>query len=116
MFLSQVEGFIQVNSIKQTLSRRVFSVHRFSIIILKFLGPCYVDSLYKLDISLRRTAVAGPDVVRLRESSPVPNCLIVNGTKEPKRQERKRCYHEILMVQQCFFNSRIEKKVWALKV
>ena len=75
MFLFQFVGFVQVNSIKQTLNRRVFTVRRFSIIILKCLGPCYVDSLSKLNISLRRTAVAGPDVVRLRESSPVPNCL-----------------------------------------
>ena len=33
--------------------------------------------LSKLNISLRRTAVAVPDVVRLRESSPVPNCLLL---------------------------------------
>ena len=90
MFLFQFVGFVQVNSMKQTLNRRVFTVHRFSIIIFKFLGPCYVDSLYKLDISLRRTVVAGLYVVRLRENSPVPNCPFVNGTKEPKKEERKR--------------------------
>ena len=41
MFLFQFVGFVQVNNLKQTLNRRVFTVHRFSIIILKFLGSCY---------------------------------------------------------------------------
>ena len=48
MFLFQFVGFVQVNNLKQTLNRLVFTVHRFSIIliiILKFLGSCYVDSL-----------------------------------------------------------------------
>ena len=45
MFLFQFVGFVQVNNLKQTLNRRVVTVHRFSIIILKFLGSCYVDSL-----------------------------------------------------------------------
>ena len=35
--LKQV-GFVQANNLKQTLNRRVFTVHRFSIIILNFLG------------------------------------------------------------------------------
>ena len=45
MFLFHFVGFVQVNNLKQTLNRRIFTVHRFSIIILKFLGSCYVDSL-----------------------------------------------------------------------
>ena len=67
MFLFQFVGFVQVKNLKQTLNGLVFTAHRCSIIILKFLVHV-TWTLYKPDTSLRRTADAGPDGVRLRES------------------------------------------------
>ena len=67
MFLFQFVGFVQVNNLKQTLNRRIFTVHRFSISILNSWGHA-TSTLYKPDTSLRRTAEAGPDGVRVRES------------------------------------------------
>ena len=64
MFLFQFVGFIEVNNLKQTSNRLVFTVHRFSI-ILKFLASF---TLYKLDTSPTQTAEAGPNGVRLRGS------------------------------------------------
>ena len=51
MFLFQFVGFVQVNNLKQTLNRLLLTVHRFSIIILKFLGSCYLYSLEALHFS-----------------------------------------------------------------
>ena len=46
MFLFQFVGIFQVKNLKQTqLNRCVFTMHKFSIIIVKFLGSCYMDSL-----------------------------------------------------------------------
>ena len=42
-------------------------MHRFSFIISELLVPPYPSTLYKPDISLRRTVRVGPGGVRLRE-------------------------------------------------
>ena len=69
----QFVGFVQVKNLKQTLNRLVFTVRRFSIIILKFLR--YVTStLYKPDTFLRRTAEAGPMVSVLE----IVDCIFIS--------------------------------------
>ena len=66
MFLFQFVGFVRVKNLKQTLNRLVFTVHKFGITILNFCGHV-TWTLYKPDTSLRWTAEAGPDTVRLIE-------------------------------------------------
>ena len=60
MFLSQFVRFVQVNNLKLTLNRHVFTVHRFSSII------------YKPDNFQRRTAEPIPMVSVLERVDCIP--------------------------------------------